>query len=147
MTEDYIRKVHYHETDKMGVTHHTNYIKWMEEARIDFLDQIGWSYARLEREGIISPVIGVDCQYKHATTFDDTVRIRVGVAEFRGVKLVISYHMVNEQTGDVVLTGKTMHCFTTPEGKPLILKKQFPELDKILRELAKKETEEGRVAK
>lgn len=43
MTRDYLRKVHYHETDKMGVTHHTNYIKWMEEARIDFLDQIGWS--------------------------------------------------------------------------------------------------------
>lgn len=38
MTRDYLRKVHYHETDKMGVTHHTNYIKWMEEARIDFLD-------------------------------------------------------------------------------------------------------------
>ena len=38
MTNDYLRKVHYHETDKMGITHHTNYIKWMEEARIDFLD-------------------------------------------------------------------------------------------------------------
>ena len=62
MTRDYLRKVHYHETDKMGITHHTNYIKWMEEARIDFLDQIGWSYARLEREGILSPVIGVECR-------------------------------------------------------------------------------------
>lgn len=41
MIHDYIRKVHYHETDKMGVTHHANYIKWMEEARVDFLNQIG----------------------------------------------------------------------------------------------------------
>ena len=29
MIHDYIHKVHYHETDKMGVTHHANYIKWM----------------------------------------------------------------------------------------------------------------------
>ena len=139
MTNDYLRKVHYHETDKMGITHHTNYIKWMEEARIDFLDQIGWSYARLEREGIISPVIGVECRYQHPTTFDDTVRIRVGVEEFKGVKLIIRYRMTNEETGQVVLTGKTMHCFTTPDGRPLILKKQFPELDKPLRELAEEE--------
>ena len=139
MRNDYIRKVHYHETDKMGITHHTNYIKWMEEARIDFLDQAGWSYARLEREGILSPVIGVECQYKHPTTFDDTVRIHVGVEDFKGVKLVIRYHMTNENTGDVVLTGKTMHCFTTPAGRPIILKKQYPELDGILRALSGEE--------
>ena len=139
MRNDYIRKVHYHETDKMGITHHTNYIKWMEEARIDFLDQAGWSYARLEREGILSPVIGVECQYKHPTTFDDTVRIHVGVEELKGVKLVIRYHMTNENTGDVVLTGKTMHCFTTPAGRPIILKKQYPELDGILRALSGEE--------
>ena len=139
MRKDYIRKVHYHETDKMGITHHTNYIKWIEEARIDFLDQIGWSYARLEREGIISPVIGVECQYRHPTTFDDTVRIRVGVEEFKGVKLIIRYRMTNEATGETVLTGKTMHCFTTPGGKPMILKKQFPELDAILRQLVEEQ--------
>lgn len=136
MTKDYIRKVHYHETDKMGITHHSNYIKWMEEARIDFLDQIGYSYARLERDGIVSPVIGVECQYKHPTTFDDVVRIRVGVAEFRGVRLVIRYTMTDEATGEQVLLGRTMHCFTDREGKPLILKKQFPEFDAALKALA-----------
>ena len=142
MTKDYLRRVHYHEPDKMGVTHHTNYIKWMEEARIDFLDQIGWSYARLEREGIVSPVIGVECRYQHPTTFDDTVCIQVGVEEFRGVKLIIRYRMVNDATGEPVLTGRTTHCFTSPEGRPIILKKQFPELDRVLRTLAEEGKEE-----
>ena len=142
MTRDYLRKVHYHETDKMGVTHHTNYIKWMEEARIDFLDQIGWSYARLEREGILSPVIGVECRYQHSTTFDDTVRIQVGVEEFRGVKLIIRYQMTNDTTGETALTGRTIHCFTSPGGRPIILKKKFPELDQVLRTLAEGAKEE-----
>lgn len=133
---EYIRKVHYHETDKMGITHHSNYIKWMEEARIHFLDQIGFGYARLEHDGIISPVIGIDCQYKHPTTFDDTVRIEVGVEEFKGVRLVIRYTMINAATGTLVLTGKTMHCFVDGAGKPVILKKQFPEFDRVLKELA-----------
>lgn len=138
MNHEYIRKVHYHETDKMGVTHHANYIKWMEEARIHFLDQIGYGYAKLEEEGIISPVIGVNCQYKHPTTFDDEVRIEVSVAEFRGVRLIIRYAMT-KSNGELVLTGETSHCFTDAAGKPVILKKVHPELDKMLRQLAQQE--------
>lgn len=130
---DYIHKVHYHETDKMGITHHSNYIKWMEEARVDFLDQIGFGYARLEKDGIISPVIGVECQYKHPTTFDDEIQIHVAVEEFRGVKLIIIYTMTNLKTGDLVLTGKTMHCFVDAAGKPIILKRQFPDFDAVLK--------------
>ena len=67
--EKYLHKVAYYETDKMGVTHHSNYIRWMEEARVDFLEQIGFSYKKLEDEGIVSPVIGVECEYKAQTTF------------------------------------------------------------------------------
>ena len=139
MRNEYIHRVHYHETDRMGITHHSNYIKWMEQARIEFLDAIGWSYARLEREGILSPVIGIECQYKRSTTFDDRIRIAISVAEFKGVKLVIGYTMVNEATGETVLTGRSSHCFTTPAGKPIILKKQFPEFDAALRRMAEED--------
>ena len=134
--DTYIHKVQYYETDKMGITHHSNYIRWMEEARVAFLDQIGYGYAKLERDGIISPVIGVECQYKHPTTFDDEVEIVVGVEEFRGVRLVIQYQMTNAGTGELVLVGKSTHCFTDPQGKPIILKKQCPEMDNLLKTLA-----------
>lgn len=130
---EYIRKVNYHETDKMGITHHSNYIKWMEEARIHFLDQIGFGYAKLESDGIISPVIAVECQYKQPTTFDDEVCIAVSVEEFKGVRLTIRYVMTNNKTGDIVLTGTTKHCFVDGNGRPIILKKQFPEFDRALK--------------
>ena len=133
--KDYIHKVKYYETDKMGITHHSNYIRWMEEARVDFLDQIGYGYAKLERDGIISPVIGVECEYKKSTTFDDVICIRPEIESFNGIKLVIRYTMTNVQTGDLVLKGKSKHCFLTREGKPLLLRKQFPEVDKALNDL------------
>lgn len=117
----------------MGITHHSNYIKWMEEARIHFLNQIGFGYAKLESDGIISPVIAVECQYKQPTTFDDEVCIAVSVEEFKGVRLTIRYVMTNKKTGNVVLTGTTKHCFVDANGKPIILKKQFPEFDKALK--------------
>lgn len=132
----YVHKVNYYETDKMGVTHHSNYIRWMEEARIEFLDKIGYSYFKLEEDGIMSPVIGIECDYKATTTFNDVIEVDVKVKEFKGVKLVIEYVMTNVKTKELVFTGISKHCFVNVEGKPIILKKEFPEFDKVLRKMA-----------
>lgn len=67
----YRRKVQYHETDKMGITHHSNYIKWMEEARIAFLESIHLPFQLVEERGIASPVVGVSVDYKNPVTFGD----------------------------------------------------------------------------
>ena len=135
----YIRKVQYHETDKMGITHHSNYVKWMEEARIDFLDQLGYGYARLNQEGVSSPGTGTEGHYKRPTPFGDTVSIQVRVEEFKGVRLSIRYLMTNSGTGEVVFEGTSQHCFVNCEGKPVILKKQVPVFAQLLQELAEAE--------
>ena len=135
--EKYIHRVNYYETDKMGVTHHSNYIRWMEEARVDYLNQIELGYKMLEEKGIISPVIGVECDYKIPTTFDDKIEIDVKAEEFKGVKLIIKYKMTNIETKKTVLIGKTKHCFVDKKNKPIILKKSFPEIDKKIREICK----------
>lgn len=132
--ERYIHKVNYYETDKMGITHHSNYIRWMEEARVDYLEQIGFGYKKLEEEGIISPVVGIECEYKESTTFDDEVEVEVLVEEFRGIKLVLKYNMYNSKTNKLVLTGKSKHCFIT-NGKPVVLKKISSEFAEKLTEL------------
>jgi len=47
----YIHKVNYYETDKMGITHHSNYVRFMEETRVFYMDEMGWSYAKMEETG------------------------------------------------------------------------------------------------
>ena len=133
--EKYIHKVQYYETDKMGIVHHSNYIRWMEEARVDFFEKIGCNYKKLEDEGIISPVIGVECNYKVSTKFEDYVEIEVKIKEFKGVKLIFEYLMKNIETGELVADAKSKHCFVNSDNRPIILKKEFPELDKKLKEL------------
>ena len=82
---------------------------------------------------MISPVVSIDCQYKHPTTFDDRVLIKIWVDQYNGVKLIMKYEMTNETTNDVVLIATSVHCFVDQTGKPLILKKKFPELDELFR--------------
>ena len=117
--------VQYYETDKMGITHHSNYIRWMEEARIDFLSNIGWSYAKLEEDGIISPVVAVECKYVQSTTFWDVVDIEVTVKEFKGVKLKLKYIMKNDK-GNTVCEACSEHCFLDTKGIPIRLDKKYP---------------------
>ena len=80
----YTRKAQYHETDRMGVIHHSNFIKWMEEARIAYMDSLGFGYARVEELGILSPVAGLSISYKDPVRFDDTVEITVGITRYSG---------------------------------------------------------------
>lgn len=121
----YQHKAQYYETDQMGVVHHSNYIRWMEEARIDFLAQIGWDYKKLEDNGVISPVTAVECKYKVSTYFSEVVTIAVSVKEFKGVKLKLKYEMKKED-GTLACEGYSEHCFLTREGKILNLKKENP---------------------
>ena len=131
----YKHKVQYYETDRMGITHHSNYIRWMEEARIDFLERTGWSYDRLEGEGIISPVLKVSCQYKRSTTFPDEILVDVKVKEFNGVRLVIGYEMRKNNDEEIVFIGESEHCFLDKESKPVMIKKEYPEFYRTLVEM------------
>lgn len=133
--EKYIHKVHYYETDKMGITHHSNYIRWMEEARVDYLEKLGWGYDKLEELGIGSPVIGIKCDYKNSTKFNDNIEIEVKIKEYEGVRMTIEYEMKNKDTDQIVLIGESKHCFTNQEGKPVALKKQCPEFDQVFNNL------------
>lgn len=129
----YIHKVNYYETDKMGITHHSNYIRFMEEARTNFLSEIGYPMTQLEAEGIASPVVSVSCEYKHSTTYSDEIEIEVKLVQYTGVRLSLSYVMRNADTGDIVALATSSHCFIDTNGRPIVVKKHLPGFDAALR--------------
>lgn len=124
----YHHKVQYYETDKMGITHHSNYVRWMEEARVDYLAQLGCGYDKLENDGIMSPVLSVKCDYKKTTTFADEVIIDVKIKEFKGVRMILEYEMRNLADNSIVCTAESEHCFLFSDFKPINLKKVKPEV-------------------
>ena len=129
----YQHTIHYYETDKMGIVHHSNYVRWMEEARVDFLAQIGWDFVKLEANGVISPVIAVACEYKNSSRFADVISIVVAIEECGGVRLKLKYTMTNAQ-GVLICEARSEHCFMTPQGKLLRLKKDLPGFYQALQE-------------
>ncbi|MGN0601598.1 MAG: acyl-CoA thioesterase, partial [Oscillospiraceae bacterium] len=72
----YTRKAYYYETDKMGIVHHSNYIRWLEEARVHMLNEVGYPFEKIEAMGLYMPVLSVECQYKYPVKFDDIFEIQ-----------------------------------------------------------------------
>ncbi|MBP3603167.1 MAG: acyl-CoA thioesterase [Lachnospiraceae bacterium] len=133
----YEHKAQYYETDQMGIVHHSNYIRWFESARIDFMSQIGVSYRGMEEEGIISPVLSVSCEYKSMVHFDDEVLVTPKVKTYNGVKLSLCYTITDKVTGEVRTTGESSHCFLNKEGHPVSLKKAAPHFHMLFEECLK----------
>lgn len=131
--KDYIHKVQYYETDKMAIVHHSNYIRWFEEARIDWLSQIGCTMESIEADSVLIPVMSVTCNYHSMVHFGDNVIVKLKVEKFNGIKIEIAYEIVDEKTGELRTTGTSSHCFIDNEGKLLSLKKSRPEMYEKLR--------------
>ena len=119
----YERKINYYETDKMGIVHHSNYIRFFEEARCSLLDECGLPYNVMEQNSILSPVLGVSCQYKQHVTYGDTIEVRTWFKEFSGVRFTVAYEIYNKHTHTLCVIGESNHCFTDSNLKPLNIKK------------------------
>ena len=130
----YRHKVQYYETDQMGVVHHSNYIRWFEEARTDFMEKMGFGYDCMESQGIISPVLEVEANYLRMVHFSEVVTIVTTIKEYNGVKLTIGYQVLENKSGVTVCTGETKHCFLTREGKPMSLKKEALEVHDMFKQ-------------
>lgn len=125
----YIRKTHYYETDQMGIIHHANYIHWMEEARVDFMEQIGFGYERAVKEGIDFALLGISCTYKSMVRFGDTVNIEVAITSLTETKMTVHYQITDAVTGKLRTAGESIHCyFDSNRKRPVSLKKVLPEL-------------------
>lgn len=131
---EYQHKVQYYETDKMGVVHHSNYIRWFEEARLELMEKMGISYFEMEECGIISPITSVQCGYKTSARFGDTVKVIVNSVKYNSVRFAVEFTVLDTKTQEVRATGETVSCFINSIGKLLNLKKAHPDIDERIKD-------------
>ena len=128
----YERTPYYYETDQMRIVHHSNYIRWFEEARIHHLESIGIRFAELEDSGVVCPVLEVQAAYKQMVRFGDTVRISTRLNFYNGVRYGYAYEVHHAGTGALCCTGSSLHCFLDTEGNILRLRRDRPDLHALM---------------
>jgi len=124
-------KVRFVETDMMGVVHHSNYFRWFEMARVEYLRHFGVLLTDMMAEDIVFPITDVDCKYRASAKFDDYILIEAVLAKVSKVKMIFTYRVLREADGLLLATGSTQNAFTNKQGKIIRLPdKYFEKLHK-----------------
>lgn len=123
----YDRVINYYETDQMGIVHHSNYIRYFEEARCSFMEQVGYPYRRLEDEEVSSVVIGVSCKYISPVRYGDTIRIAIRMTRMTRLKCTFTYEITDASDGTLRAKGSSEHGFVGKDGRPVIMDREKPE--------------------
>ncbi len=128
----YRRRIYYYETDKMGIVHHSNYIRIFEESRVSFLFQAGIPMKMIEAKGILIPVLSVECKYKSPLKFGDEFAVYPQITKFNGTTLELKYRIFNCENNIMCVEGHSSHCFTDINLKPIRTKLKYPDIYHIL---------------
>ncbi|WP_280771911.1 acyl-CoA thioesterase [Salipaludibacillus daqingensis] len=118
--------VRYAETDQMGVVYHANYLVWCEIGRTKMIEEIGFSYADMEKTGTLSPVTNVQMNYHFPAKYGQSVTIHTWIEDYNGIRITYGYEIKNDE-GKRCLTGTSEHvCVDAKTFRPMKIKKHFP---------------------
>lgn len=119
--------VRYAETDQMGVVYHANYLVWMEVGRTSLIQELGFSYARMEEDGILSPVTDVQVTYKKPLRYGETAVVHTWIELYDGLRVVYGYEILT-QDGEVAVSATSSHvCVKKENFRPISIRKKYPD--------------------
>ncbi|WP_285766871.1 thioesterase family protein [Peribacillus sp. SI8-4] len=120
-------EVRYAETDQMGVVYHANYLIWMELGRTKLITDLGFRYADMEADGILSPVMDIQASYKIPVRYGDKVKVKTWIDMYDGLRVIYGYEILNDK-GEVAATGHSSHvCVKKDSFRPISIKRMFPD--------------------
>lgn len=113
-------RVRYAETDQMGVVYHGNYAQYFEMGRVEWLRNLGLSYAFMEKEGVMLPVVSLTMNYKKPARYDDMLTVRTIFKKQESVKIEFDYEIYNE-VNELLTTGNSVLVFVDMKtGRPIL---------------------------
>ncbi len=119
----------YHETDQQGIIHTSNYLNWIEDARMNLMEQMGLSFKQMLDMEISSPIISHSIEYRSEVKFDEIIVVDTKLISYNGHEMEIAYRIYDKTTGEDRAVARTTHCFTDRSGLPISMKRAYPELD------------------
>jgi acyl-CoA thioester hydrolase len=119
-------RVRYAETDQMGVVYHSNYLIWFEVGRVELMRALGFEYKKMEDEDDCHiVVVDVHCHYENSARYDEVIRIRTRIAEWRNRIVKFSYEIFLDEDSLLLATGYTTHVICGSNGRPKSLPAKY----------------------
>ena len=111
-------RVEYHHTDQMGIVHHSNYVKFFEAARTEWLRAAGLTYAEMERRGVMMPIVEVNIRYKQPAYYDELLSVTAIVEELPMARMLFKYEIRGEDGRDIAHGSTTLGFIDSVTRRP-----------------------------
>ncbi len=124
-THDFRMSVWYVDTDQMGIVHHSNYIRYYEAARCSMMAALGLTYAEVEKQGIMMPILDVQSKYLSPLYFGEDITVRVTLRELPAARITFYYEIYNSQSKVVNRGSTTLGFMYASTRRPTRAPKSF----------------------
>ena len=104
--------VNFYDTDAMAVVHHSNYIRWFEIGRVEYLRAIDITLNELMEDGFVFPITEVRAKYVSPGKFDDVVQIETTATALTKAKMAFDYRILRKSDGELMVMGHSQNVFT-----------------------------------
>ena len=111
-------RVEYHHTDQMGIVHHSNYIKFFEVARTEWLRAVGLTYKEMERRGVMMPIVDVSVRYKQPAYYDELISVTAIVDELPMARMCFKYEIRGEDGREIAYGSTTLGFIDSTTRRP-----------------------------
>lgn len=124
--------VRYAETDQMGIAHHSNYAIWFEAARTDLIKKMGMSYSQMEKNGVLVPLLELECKYMVAARYEDVLTVEAKVSKVTLVKIEFAYQVFRKEDNILLAKGRSLHGLVDSDLKPVHMRRDKPEIYQMM---------------
>lgn len=121
MTDTITFDVKFSEADPLGIVWHGHYIRYFEDGREAFGKKHGISYLNFFDQGVVVPVVNVECSYKRSLRYGDTVTVETTFVPAEAAKVIFKYRLINAATKELVATGTSVQVFLDKKDSVLLL--------------------------
>lgn len=122
-------RARYGETDQMGIIYHPNYYVYFEIGRTEFLREMGgMSYKNMEETGVMLPIVETHCRYRVPAKYDDELIVKTMIKDMTAARITFSYQLIRAVDEVLLAEGETTNAFVNIEGRPINLKKKYPDI-------------------
>lgn len=112
--------VRFNEADPLGIVWHGHYIRYFEDGREAFGAKYGLTYLDFYQNGLVVPIVSVDCQFKKPLRYGDSVIVEARYTDAPAAKIQFEYRLLHALSGDLVATGSSTQVFLNKDDMTLL---------------------------
>ena len=117
LTDTTTAKVRFSEVDALGIVWHGNYVKYLEDGRESFGQRYGLSYNDVYENGLLTPIVKLEMDYKVQLRYDDEILIETLYEACEAAKIIFSYRIFRKKDRSLVMTARSVQVFLNKEAE------------------------------